>query len=115
MASIVIPDVPLLAFKSVQQLGPEAGQPRVANVELDARRHGYREEERSGDVNDLRVPDVDLDVAAAEAHEGASRDVLHLLAVDAQLPQSRRVRGGEVVAEQLHFHLHVDLKKKMNK
>ena len=79
-----IPDVPLLALQSVEQLGAETGQLRVADVELDARRHRDREEERRGDVDDLRVLDVDVDVPAAEAHEGARRDVLDLLAVDAQ-------------------------------
>ena len=104
-----IPDVPLLALQSVEQLGAETGQLRVADVELDARRHRDREEERRGDVDDLRVLDVDVDVPAAEAHEGARRDVLDLLPVDAQPRESRRVRRGEVVAEQLHLHLHVDL------
>ena len=41
-----LPDVPLLALQRVEELRPEAGEPRVADVEVDARGHGHGEEER---------------------------------------------------------------------
>ena len=41
-----LPDVPLLALQRVEELRPEAGEPRVADVEVDARGHGDGEEER---------------------------------------------------------------------
>ena len=87
--------MPLLALQSVEELRSEAGELRVADVEVDARRHGDGEEERRGDVDDLRVLDVDGDLAAAQAHEGPRRDVLHLLPVDAQ-SVGRLVNGNQV-------------------